>query len=370
MIDTRLILLEGLPGTGKTTNSDFVRIQLERNGYKANWIHEVSRPHPTSFFDEAGLTHAEYENFLKAYPETAQIFSLDNVAVFRKSTVEIDLLEIEWNYLSSIGEHVYQALRKFDTWNFPLDKYKEAALEKWAHFTEKALSNENGIYILDSSIFQFQIFSFLFENEPYTRLQNFVRKLFDIIQPLNPCLIYFYRDNTEETIDYLEKDRGTGYFEWIWNRDKAQPYYQDKPNGTEGFKQFLRDYAEFAQLLFSSLNCEKLSVEISKADWVRYESEMLSFLGIENMPSPKFLPPNGVYINGELDYRITIDGLITTDPDGNQRKLTPKSENEFYVERLPTFFRFENSSDIVLTGQQIGARWTTTGMIYKKSEKI
>jgi len=364
MADTQLIMLEGLPSTGKSTNSDFLRMQLERNGKKVKWIHEVSRPHPVLFFDEAGFTFGEYEKFLKSYPETAHI--LDNIAVFRKSTVGIDLHEIEWNYMDIIGESAYQALREFDMWNYPLDVYKKFALEKWEHFAEKALSGKGEIRIIDSAVFQFQIFAFLFKNRPYKELHDFVRQIFDIIEPMNPCMIYFYRENAEETIDYLEQNRGTQYLENMWERDKNQLYYHGKPQGAEGFRQFLRDYATSARLLFDSLDCRKMSVEISKSDWTSYENKMLSFLEIENIPSPKFLPLNGVYRNEELNYEITVDGLIITDPDGNKKKLTPKTANEFYAECLPMILRFENQG-IVMTGLQINARWSTTGMIYRKT---
>ena len=52
-MDSRLIMLEGLPGTGKSTNSYLLAIHLKRKGNKVKWIHEVARPHPTSFFSEA-----------------------------------------------------------------------------------------------------------------------------------------------------------------------------------------------------------------------------------------------------------------------------------------------------------------------------
>ena len=365
MIDTRLIMLEGLPGTGKTTNSAFLRIQLERGGYKVKWFHEVASPHPTSFFIEAVFTYEEYDAFLKKYPEAAHI--LNNIAVFRKNTVGIDLIEIEWNYLNSIGDSVFQALKRFDAWNFTLGKYKEIALEKWTYFVEKALNNKNSkdeIYIIDSSIFQFQIFAFLFVNAPYEDLEKFVKMLIDIIRPLNPYLIYFYRENTEETIDYLENDRGTGFFEWAWERDKLQPYYRDKPKGTEGFKQFLRDYADFANKLFDIINLKKLSVEITDGDWKRYEKEMLSFLGIEYISSPNILPKNGVYRNDKLNLEIIIDGLTMKDPFGNVRKLIPKSDAEFYIDCLPMILRFEEEQ-ITVKGVQIPDRWTKTGTAYK-----
>ncbi len=362
MINSQLIMLEGMPSTGKTTNARFIQMQLERNRIHANWIHEVTMPHPVLFFDEVGLTYDEYEQFIKTHPEVSDIFN--NIAVFKKSTVGIHLPEIQWSYSDKIGENVYQALLEFDVWNFPLDLYKKFALEKWAYFAEKTLRSRNEVFIIDSAIFQFQIFTFLFKNRPYKELQSFTKQIVDIIKPLNPCLIYFYRENTELTIDYLENDRGTSYLEYIWQRDKAQPYYADKPPGAESFKQFLRDYADMANLLFDSFSANKLSLEISDRNWISREDEMLSFLGINRMPSPEAFPQDGVYVNKAFGFVIKVDGLTIIDPTQKTRKLFPKSCNEFYVDWLPVILRFDDDG-ITIMGSQICERWTATGMIYK-----
>ena len=364
MTDTKLIMFEGMPSTGKTTNARFINIQLERNNINAKWIHEVAMPHPVLFFDEAGFTHDEYERFIETYPKAADI--LNKIAVFKKSTVGIHLPEIEWHYMDIIGGEVYQALLEFDVWKFPLDVYKKFALEKWTHFVENALKNRDEVYIIDSAIFQFQIFIFLFKNRPYEELQNFIDEIIEIIQPLNPCLIYLYRDNAEATIDYLEKDRGTAYLEYLWNRDKAQPYYQDKPEGAESFKQFLRDYSGMANLLFESFSANKISLEISDDNWTCREDKMLSFLDVNRISSPAALPQNGVYTNKALGFVINVDGLSFTDPTGQTRKLIPKSHNEFYVDWLPTILRFE-AEKIIIAGSQVCEQWTTTRMEYTKN---
>ena len=364
MIDSQLILFEGLPSTGKTTNARFVHIQLERNKINAEWIHEVAMPHPVLFFDEIGMTYDEYDRFLESYPGAADI--LNKSAIFKESTVGIHLPEIQWNYQDEIGGNVYQALLEFDVWKFPLDAYIKFALEKWTHFTEKALKNRDKVYIVDSAIFQFQIFTFLFKNRPYEELQWFIGRIADIIRPLNPCLIFLYRENTEATINHLENERGTAYLEYIWNRDKAQPYYIGKPSGAEGFKQFLRDYGRIADSLFYSFPAKKLSLEISDGNWVRREEEMLSFLGINRIPDPEAFVQNGVYTNEETGFVISVDGLSVTDPTQKTRKLSPKSHNEFYVDWLPTVLRFEDEK-IIISGSQICERWTATGMIYRKN---
>lgn len=358
MENTRLIMLEGLPGTGKSTNSFFLSTQLEREGKIVKWIHEVARPHPVLFFYEASLTYEEYHSFLKAHPQAEPI--LNQVAVFRKNTVGIDLLELEWNFINVIGINAFQALREYDVWTFSRHKYANVALEKWGHFAENVLDKE-AIYILDSSIFQYQIFSFLLKNTPYDELEQFIQKLFAIIKPLNPNLIYFYRENIGDTINFLEQLRGTQFMENIWERDKTEPYYSDKPRGAEGHKQFLLDYAGTAKRLFDAANCRKTSVEITNQDWETYENEILTFLGTERKPYPNALPPTGVFKNEALGQDIEVYGLLIKDPNGTERILIPKSDCEFYVECLPVVLRFDAQNQIVISGEQICERWTTSG---------
>ena len=366
MTDSQLILLEGMPSTGKTTNSRLIQLQLERNNMEAEWIHEVAMPHPVLFFDEVGMTYDEYDKFIRTYPQTADI--LEKTAVFRKSTVGIHLPEIQWYYSDRIEGKIYQELLKFDVWNFPIETYKKFALEKWEHFTKKALENRNKVYIMDSAVFQFQIFTFLFHNRPCQELLNFVEQIEAVIQPFNPCLIYFYRENTEATIDYLVENRGLSYLEYLWNRDKNQPYYEGRPPGTESVRQFLRDYASRANLLYESLRANKLSLEISKGNWTGLEEKMLSFLDIDRMPGPNALPQSGVYKNEAAGFVISVDGLSIMDPTGKERELLPKTDNEFYIDWLPTTLRFEESR-IVISGSQICERWTATGTIYNKMNK-
>lgn len=361
MENTKLVMLEGLPGTGKTTNAHFLLMQLELSKNSTKWIHEVARPHPVLFFNEACMTYGEYYSFLGTHPQCEQV--LNHIAAFRKNTVGIDLYELQWNHINSIGMGAFQYLQEFDAWKFPVNKQVEISLDKWAYFVEKALEKED-ICILDSSIFQFQIFTFLFKNTPYTELQDFIQKLIYIIKPLNPNLIYFYRDNVDDTIDFLEKLRGSHFMEDIWERDKSEPYYSDKPKGAEGQRCFLKDYASIAKRLFDMADCRKTAIEITKQDWVNYENKMLSFLEIERKSPPNVFPPIGVYTNSTLGVELEIQGLLLIDPSGVKRELTPKSDCEFYVENLPVILRFNGLDEIIILGGQICEPWTTSGTLF------
>ncbi len=364
MIDTKLIILEGLPGTGKTTNSFFLLSQLERNGIAAKWIHENARPHPTSYFNEACLSHGELELFVKKYPHTKSI--IEKIGMKRRTTMELDLMEIKWHYLQDFGDKAFEEISRFDVWNFSLDKYEKVALEKWKVFAEEA-SKKAEVILLDSSLFQFQVFTFLLKNAPYERIQDFIQELFNIIMPLKPSLIYLYREKTEEAIEYLEKQRGVWFLEYIYERDKNEPFYKDRPDGADGMRQFLKRYGCWADNLYEASQCRKMKLELSKEQWSLYEEEFLRFIGLKNIKAIKtkcFC--SGTYKNDEMDTVIKIEEGFLIDGWGNRRKLIHKSSSELYVYNLPITIKFTNQDSCRINGQQINERWTTVGAVYKK----
>jgi hypothetical protein len=362
---TRLIIFEGLPSTGKSTNSRILLSQLERNGYKARWYHEDSRPHPTSFFYEASLSEAKYDQFLFDFPNTER--TLEHLKITRKHSISFDLLDIKWKYLDVIGTEAYNALTVYDVWNYPLEKYIDLALDKWEHFVSQV--NPEEVILLDSSFFQFQIYTFLLEKAAYSALETFIKGLSQIISRLNPTLIYIYRNNVEDTISYLEKNRGVDFLEQIWNRDKHLPYYQGKPTGAEGYREFLRDYSLAADRLFQMVPFDKMSLEISEGHWRDNEAKILKHFHLEYKKEPTAQLVYDRFKNKESDLQIVMDGLFFIDPRGKRKRIFPKSKNEFYIEDLPVILYFPTPEKLIMHGQQLNDRWTTTGTEYLRVDE-
>ncbi|MBP1992328.1 hypothetical protein [Paenibacillus eucommiae] len=367
-LQSKLILVEGLPATGKSTNSGIIRSQLEQNGYKARWIHEVARPHPTLFFYEASLSEQQYANYLQRFPQVKPY--LDQITIQRKYSFGIDLLELEWNYLDQIGLQGYEELKKYDVWNFSLEPYIDAALEKWEDFIRIQSQKSDEIILLDSSIWQFQIYSFLLANASFTQIHNFLQKIYALLAVLQPTFIYFYRDDVEHTINELEAQRGTGFLEGIWARDQHNPYYQEqRPPGAAGYKEFLRDYSSWAERLFELIPFKKKAVEITEGNWGLYTKDILTFLDLEYVQNPVDAVPdslmNGTYVNRKLNQHIHISGNTLITPTGARKKLVPRSEKEFYISDIPVILQFADNQ-IRIKGEQICERWTTYGTVFER----
>ena len=359
----RLILLEGLPGTGKTTNSYRLFEQMVRNGRDVRWLHEVSQPHPTLFFSESCLTKEEYRLFKKKYPEIAEM--LDSIAEIRATTVGIDYLTASRRMPGQENEAWYQELLQYDVMAFPLERYERAAIEKWETFVNAALQKDT-IYILDSSIFQYQIFTYLLSGADYPRLSQFVHSIMKLLEPLHPALIYLYREKTEDSITFMEKQRGMKDLESTWERDKERPYYQNKQQDVTAFFNFLEDYANWASRLYDELECDKLRIEITAQTWEVYEKEMLRFLGIAHQDAPSYKAKDGTFVNVAAGASFSIKDGILTDPEGVRRRLSAKSPTEFFMEGLPEILCFCDDETAKLCGQQIIPQWSETGLVYTR----
>ncbi|REK71886.1 hypothetical protein [Paenibacillus paeoniae] len=166
------------------------------------------------------------------------------------------------------------------------------------------------IIVLDSIIFQFQIYIFLLAWASYRQLRQFIGRIYTMIEGLSPALVYYYREQVEDTVQYMEKHRGIAFMEGIWSRDRYNPDYEDKHAGAEGYKAFLREHDQWAGRLYESFPYRKLGVDITEGAWDRYPGALSTFLILEENPHLHSFGFNadGCYVSANLKREIIIEG--------------------------------------------------------------
>ena len=50
---TKLIFIEGLPGSGKSTTAQYLWMQLQKHGAQCRWYYEEESPHPVALYDRS-----------------------------------------------------------------------------------------------------------------------------------------------------------------------------------------------------------------------------------------------------------------------------------------------------------------------------
>jgi len=133
MINTKLIFVDGITGSGKSTTAHFIARQLEKNGIKAKWFHEGETGNP---LHQLVRNEGESDNdfairFMKEYPE-----------------------------------------------------------ERYEKFVN-SIKDDDCIYIVDSFLFQDIIWIPLFYDISKEVIKKFVHKLCSLVACLNPVVIHY-----------------------------------------------------------------------------------------------------------------------------------------------------------------------------------
>ena len=89
LLDTKLIVVDGLPGSGKSTTCQWLELQLQRSGIKARWLPEAEIPHPLWWYtqwDGATYLPPDFDQIpMTKFIETSLAKWIDFVALVQAS---------------------------------------------------------------------------------------------------------------------------------------------------------------------------------------------------------------------------------------------------------------------------------------------
>lgn len=312
MKNTKLIMIEGIPGLGKSTTAQFLSHLLHREGHGHKWWYEEELGHPVYVYDD--------------------VESMQNI---------IDDLH-NGNYRSVI----------------------ERALKKWRKFAASVQSSTE-IIVVDSCLFGYLTWSLFPISVPRQEILTYVKDVERIIKPLNPNLIYFYQTDIGGALNKICTRRGGDTEKNFIQAATQSPYGISRGlEGFEGMVAYWEDYRRMTDEAFQSMTCPKIAIDNSEGNWPAYKLKLSEFLGIE--PSDEN-PTNeqdlehyvGTFLaerEGGMDCTFQIesgnliaDGLPQVWP---RTRLIPLSANVFAVQSLPFQVRFteDDCTRVELTG--------------------
>lgn len=221
--DHRLVIIEGIMGSGKSTTMRFIAKRLQEMGQQALAVHERTDPHPVRATDEL--------------------------------------------------EHWFEPWRDVT----PV-QLQELALAKWAAFVETTQSGAT-VPVMDGQLFHGDLTNlFLMEAEP-ALISNYVQTLATVIAPLNPFVLYLWQRDVEQAVRAVCAERGAEWIDYQANWKLAAPYCTRRGfAGLEGLVALYRDYRCTTDTLFEELPFSKLAIENSGRDWPAYEGRILRAL--------------------------------------------------------------------------------------------
>ncbi|WP_113930375.1 hypothetical protein [Bacillus sp. P14.5] len=258
----KLILVEGIPGAGKTTACGYIGKKLKEGGSQARVYLEGDLDHPADYEGTAFVSSEQLGVLLIKFPE------LKEKHAFQQHTGIYEGVLIPYYKLSQTGQLSREAaeeLSKYDVYEMPPEVYKELILEKWKAFAEKVLS-ERCTVVADCCFLQNPLTMLMVKyNESYHSIKDFITEIEKIILSLNPILIYLEPLSVQEVIEDVKKKRSPEWFTHITQYYTEQEYGKahSLPGGMEGVLLLLEERVRLEKQMISLLEMKRAVIPVS-----------------------------------------------------------------------------------------------------------
>ncbi|MFE5319245.1 hypothetical protein ACFQ88_11105 [Paenibacillus sp. NPDC056579] len=300
MKNTKLIMIEGIPGSGKSTTAQLISHMLHRKGIGHKWWYEEEKGHPIYIYDDYNTMQ----------------------------TIVADL---------SNGDY---------------EKIIDIALKRWCEFVASVQSSSD-VIIVDSCLFGYLTWSLFPFEVSKQKIMDYVKAVERIIMPLNPYIVYFYQTDIGAALEKICTRRGEDTENNFIRAATQSPYGKTRRlNGFGGMVTYWRDYRNITDGAFQGLTCHKIAIDNSEGNWSEYGRKILEFLGIDESDEVPLVQQSlqrlvgtyGAELEGSPDCLIQIEsGNLIADglPQVWTRSiLIPKSSYVFDIQSLPFQVRF------------------------------
>ncbi|WP_237176320.1 adenylyl-sulfate kinase [Paenibacillus xylanexedens] len=267
MMTRRLILIEGLPGSGKSTVAKMVSEILIEQGKKVQLFQEGNLDHPADYEGVSFYYAGDFEALLKTQEEYREI--LESNATAHDQGFLIPYRKMKEQGGIELPEHIVQDIFRRDIYEIPFEENVKLITEKWQDFTQNVLStNDDSITIFDCCFIQNPLTMGLVKcNQPKEQNVQYVLELGRIIDALNPLLIYIDQKDISYTFDNAVSERpkewSEGFINYYTNQGLGQAQsYQD----VKGTVRVLQERKKLESEIYGLLQMDKVWLDNSDYD--------------------------------------------------------------------------------------------------------
>lgn len=280
MRPTKLIIVEGIPGSGKTSTAQYVHRLIEAKGIEARLFLEGNLDHPADFEAVACLEPEEQAQVLAAFPEQRECLE-------QWASIQDGRTFYSFGKMGESGcpEDLCSALARFEVYeHIPLQRYYEVSLKRWQAFAARA-DREDALWIFECCLIQNPLTVLLAHHDrPEAEIKSHVLALAQAIQTLNPVLIYLDARNVQVTLEQVARQRPKEWLEFVIQYVTGQDYGQSL--GLRGFAGMIRFYETlrragleiYEQLAWNKLRLDVSSSEDQAVGWEAIHAQIKSFI--------------------------------------------------------------------------------------------
>ncbi|BES65530.1 hypothetical protein SANA_19690 [Gottschalkiaceae bacterium SANA] len=278
----RLILIEGIPGSGKTTMATKVKTYLESCGYPVQLFLEGDL-HPVDLAWMSVIPLQKFEEIRKLPLFQGCLdgnYSLeDDHAVIAYTMLDLSHEGEEW--MTYFEQHEVYDQR------IPFEEFQALHFARWKRFGQEA--DPDTITIFECAYLQNHISELLRahdRSEP--EIIAYMQALIQTVKGLNPMLIYLTQPSVRKTIQRVADQRRSPepekWKDWI---DQVAEYVEDSPygkdtnaKGVDGVFQFIQERKDLEFKVMDQLDIEIAVIENFDNQWKEVEDLVMACLGV------------------------------------------------------------------------------------------
>jgi tRNA uridine 5-carbamoylmethylation protein Kti12 len=281
-MNKKLILFEGIPGSGKSTFARFITVQLERNGYTPILYLETTADHPIFIRNTIDDTNAWMEAYLN-----------------------------NWN-------------------NFLTSENYEGSII----VMESALIQNPILNLLNKDIERDRIKSFIIDLSSMLREHD------------TSLIFLYQEDSLTAIDNMIKSRGGAQFLMQKYEEFKEEKYYINRNReGPELHLGFLKEYDDISKVIIDQMKINVLSIENSKKEWQSYEKKLLGQYNLKFTPDPiisqtelqKFI---GVFRNNVMNFNVNIELIEGYLYIFGNRKLKIRRKNIFYLDDMSVEIKY------------------------------
>ncbi|MCL2774383.1 MAG: hypothetical protein FWD71_13675 [Oscillospiraceae bacterium] len=220
-MNTKLIMVEGLPGAGKTTDAIKIYEYLKSKNINAV-LYEEGELHPVDLKLNACVSKEIYDEILIKYSDIAN-------EIIKNTAWNGNQAVIAFSRISCNNKEFYSEMDSYEIYNgrVDIDKFCSLLKDRWANFAKEAAKKEE-INIFESSFMQSQVNDLLgIYNCDKQITFNYLEDILESVKGLNPIILYLSLNDIEKTVKRIADERisndawanwidmAIGWIEWI-----------------------------------------------------------------------------------------------------------------------------------------------------------
>ena len=270
----RLILVEGIPGSGKTTAARNIAAFLRGKADKLS-LYTESEPNPADMAWNALLTKGELDRICAANPLCAS-------ALIAAATPWRDKLILGYAAIPNLPEALFNELEDYEIYDGRADEntYISVHRARYSEFAEKA----GGVSLFECALLQnaFNELTLFYQKTP-DEVREYLSDILLRVKRLNPLIIYLKPDS-DASIMAAAAERVNERGERVWEKHVIR-YVESSPygkahglSGLDGMLEYFRLRQAEELKLLPLLPAESVVVEVDAANRQKQNEDVIAAL--------------------------------------------------------------------------------------------